>query len=618
MLQSKPLIPDRKDWVDINTKIKFMVKKQMSLSRSGWKGLFLIPAIFFMISCTGNKNPVDASLKQFQVPVLKFRQDNPVMQIKLSIPADSPSRKVSAFTIKTEGTDDLSDISAVRVYYMGKDSLWLKYEKAAEIAGNIVDPVYADDFSPVHYVNPDFKDDFNPVQFGNDMPPDSKIIIEGEQVLESGDNYFWLMYELTDEADLHNKVDGACINISFADGSIIKPDYSNTVVQRIGVALRQHLDDNVHTYRVPGLATTNNGTLLAIYDARRDRWPGTFNTDLQGNIDIGVSRSTDGGNTWEPMRIALDMGEWGGLPQKYNGVSDACILVDENSDNIYVAGLWMHGVLDEEGRWIEGLTEESTDWEHQWRRKGSQPGFGVKQTSQFMIAKSVDDGMTWGKAENLTSMCKKEKWWLWAPAPGRGITLDDGTLVFPTQGKDEDGKAFSNITFSKDGGAIWKTSNHAYSGTNECAVVQLNDGSLMLNMRYRNPEAGKSSRAVAVSNDLGETWSEHPTSRKALPEPVCMGSLYKHVYTVNGEERSILLFSNPNISESPRRKTTIKVSLDDGMTWPEKYWLLLDEGYNRGYSCLTSVDENTIGIIYEGSTADMTFESIPLDELIDK
>jgi sialidase-1 len=593
-----------------------MLRDQIFRSGSGWSGVYLAMAILVLSSCAGPENPVEITMKQWQVPVLKYRQNNPVLQIKLNISAESPSQKVTEFSFTTKGTDDLSDISAVRVFYMGKDSLWIKYEKPAEKAGNIVDPVYADDFGPAHYVNPDFKDDFNPKQFGNDMPAASKIVIKGEQELEPGDNYFWLMYELTNEADLHNEVDGACINIRFADGSVIKPDYRNTVVQRIGVAVRQHLDENVHTYRVPGLATTNKGTLLAIYDARRDRWPGTFNTDLQGNIDIGVSRSTDGGNTWEPMRIALDMGEWGGLPEKYNGVSDACILVDEHSDNIFVAGLWMHGVLDEEGRWIEGLTEESDDWEHQWRRKGSQPGLGVKQTSQFMIAKSTDDGKTWGKAANLTGMCKKEEWWLWAPAPGRGITLNDGTLVFPTQGKDENGKAFSNITFSRNGGANWVTSNHAYSATNECAVIQLSDGSIMLNMRYRNPEAGKSSRAVAVTNDLGETWSEHPTSRTALPEPVCMGSLHKHVYTMDGEEKSILLFSNPNIDKSPRRKTTIKVSFDDGMTWPEKYWMLLDEGYNRGYSCLTSIDENTIGIIYEGSTADMTFESIPLDELI--
>jgi sialidase-1 len=80
--------------------------------------------------------------------------------------------------------------------------------------------------------------------------------------------------------------------------------------------------------------------------------------------------------------------------------------------------------------------------------------------------------------------------------------------------------------------------------------------------------------------------------------------------------KSILLFSNPDITERPRRRTSIKVSFDDGMTWPEEFFLLLDEGNNRGYSCLTSVDENTIGILYEGSQAHMTFESIPLEELL--
>jgi len=580
----------------------------------------LVAACLITCSCGTDKASPEVTIRQYQVPVLKYRKNNPVLQIKINLAADAPARKVTSFIINTDGTDNLSDIKVVRVFYMGRDSLWVKYEKAADRAGGIVDPVYPDDFipGPAHYADQDIIDDWRPVQFGNDMAPASAITIAGEQELIPGDNYFWIMYELSDEANLHHKVDGSCKKIGFAGGRAIKPVSGDEVVQRIGVALRQHLDDNVHTYRVPGLATTNKGTLLAIYDARYDRWPGTFNTDLQGNIDIGVSRSTDGGNTWEPMRVALDMAEWGGLPQKYNGVSDACILVDKNTGDIFVAGLWMHGVLDTAGKWIEGLTSLSTEWEHQWRRKGSQPGFGVKQTSQFMVSKSTDDGQTWGKPVNLTKMCKDEKWWLWAPAPGRGISIEDGTLVFPTQGRDENGRAFSNITYSKDGGVSWKTSIPAFSGTNECAVVQLSDGSLMLNMRYRHPEAGKTGRAVSVTSDLGETWTEHPTSRNTLQEPVCMGSLYTHEYTVDGEKRSVLLFSNPNISENPRRKTTIKVSFDEGMTWPEKYWMLLDEGYNRGYSCLTSIDENTIGIIYEGSTADMIFESIPLSELIDK
>ncbi len=594
--------------------------KEIKKPHSLFAGLSVIIILALFLSCN-RQSPEDmVRVRQYQVPALKYRTNNPVLQVKIHLPGDSTAVNVSSFAINTGGTDDLSDIKAVRIFYMGRDSLWVKYEKAADKAGGIVDPVYPDDFipGPVHYADVNIVDDWRPVQFGTDMAPSPSITFSGDQALVPGDNYFWVMYELADKADLHHKVDGACEQIVFADGRIIRPVQDDAVVQRIGVALRRHLDDNVHTYRVPGLATTKKGTLLAIYDARRDRWPGTFNTDLQGNIDIGVSRSTDGGNTWEPMRIALDMGEWGGLPQKYNGVSDACILVDENTGNVFVAGLWMHGILDTAGRWVEGLTNESDAWEHQWRRKGSQPGLGVRQTSQFIVSKSTDDGQTWQKPFNLTEMCKDENWWLWAPAPGRGITMDDGTIVFPTQGRDAGGRAFSNITYSRDGGASWKTSNPAFSGTSECAVVQLSDGSLMLNMRYRQPEPGKTGRAVAITGDLGETWSEHPTSRNTLNEPVCMGSLYRHFYTADGERKSVLLFSNPNINENPRRRTTIKVSFDEGMTWPEKYWMLLDEGYNRGYSCLTSVDENTIGIIYEGSTSDMTFESIPLSELIDR
>jgi sialidase-1 len=377
--------------------------------------------------------------------------------------------------------------------------------------------------------------------------------------------------------------------------------------------LRQHGDDNVHTCRIPGLATTNSGTLLAVYDARRES-----SRDLQGNTDIAVSRSTTGGNTWEPMRIGLDMGEWGNLPEKFNGVSDACILVDKNSDNIFLAGLWMYGVLDSTGTWIEELNEESTAWNHQWREKGSQPGFDVKQTSQFLIATSTDDGKTWNDPVNLTQMCKKQEWWLWAPAPGHGITLDDGTLVFPTQGRDKNGETFSNITYSKNGGETWLTSNPAYSNTTENMVVQLSDGSIMLNARYnpnRNYLSDTNGRVVVTTADLGESWEEHPSSRSALIESTCMASIHKHIYHENGQEKNILLFSNPN-TKTGRHHMTLKVSFDDGKTWPETYWILLDEGNSRGYSCITSIDENTIGILYEGSRADMTFESIPIKEIL--
>ena len=148
-------------------------------------------------------------------------------------------------------------------------------------------------------------------------------------------------------------------------------------------------------------------------------------------------------------------------------------------------------------------------------------------------------------------------------------------------------------------------------------AVQLSDGSIMLNMRDNRNRGNKevNGRRICVTKDLGNSWIEHPTSRKALIEPTCMASIHKHIYQQNGERKSMLLFANPE-SHSKRDHITLKVSYDDGNTWPEEKKILLDEYSGRGYSCITSVDENTIGILYESSQADMVFQQIKLQELL--
>jgi sialidase-1 len=92
-----------------------------------------------------------------------------------------------------------------------------------------------------------------------------------------------------------------------------------------------------------------------------------------------------------------------------------------------------------------------------------------------------------------------------------------------------------------------------------------------------------------------------------------MASLINH--TCQAEE--LLLFSNP-FDRYVRKNITIKASKDDGMTWPENHFTLIDEGQGRGYSCLTSIDENIIGILYEGSQADLVFQRLNLTDLLDK
>lgn len=533
-------------------------------------------ALCTMACCTCSLAKVQVTVSQPIVPVLTHKNYNPVL--KLSFIKNSTSNCfVENMTLSLEGP--IGDISSVELYASNSKGL-------------------LDVSTPLTNIKKVGK----------------KVHFKKPLVLTQDTTDVWVSVTLQPNIDLTHMYKISCCNIEIKEQDVDIQCIKPLTFLRAGVAMRKYYQDNIHTSRIPGIATSKEKTLLAIYDARYES-----SRDLQGNIDIALNRSFDGGITWEPTQIALDMRDWGNLPEKYNGVSDACILVDENTGTIYIAGLWMHGILDaKSGQWIEGLTKDSTRWIHQWHAKGSQPGIDVKKTCQFLITKSTDDGKTWSNPINITSTTKRPEWWLYAPAPGHGIVLHDGTLVFPTQGRDKEGIPFSNITYSKDGGKSWKTSNPAYYDTTECMAVELSDGSIMLNMRdNRNRGTLKGNgRRICVTKNLGETWEEHPTSRKALVEPTCMASIHKHHYTQNGKQKSLLLFCNP-ASHDKRDHMTLKASFDDGNTWPTEHYILLDEWAGFGYSCITSINEHTIGILYEGSQSQMVFQQVRLDEIID-
>ena len=363
----------------------------------------------------------------------------------------------------------------------------------------------------------------------------------------------------------------------------------NAQGERPFVVIHRQGDDHCHTFRIPAIAVTNDGTLLAVYDMRyRSR------RDLQGHMDIGLSRSIDGGKTWEKPRPIMDMGTFGGLAEDLNGCSDPNILVDRATGEVFVSAVWTHG-------------KPGT---HQWRDRGSEPGLKPSQSSQFMMVRSKDDGKSWSEPENWTAKLKNPAWYLFAPAPGNGITLNDGTLVMPTQGRDDTGLPFSNLMWSKDHGKSWTLSAAARSDTTECAVAELSDGRLMLNIRDNRNRTDKSEtngRAVSVTDNLGATWQVHSSDHSSLPEPVCMASLISHQLA---DGRHVLFFSNPN-SKLKRKKMTVQMSLDDGKTWEKKILLDKDGG---AYSSLVMVDEKTLGILYESSRADMVFQAIGLKE----
>ena len=445
------------------------------------------------------------------------------------------------------------------------------------------------------------------IQVGTADSPSLYTLIKGNLPIGEGKHTFVLDFSADPASDPAARLKIESVSFQFSDGSssVYVAGEADPVI-RFGKIVRAAGQDGVDTYRIPGLVTTNAGTLVAVYDIRYNN-----SKDLQEDIDIGMSRSTDGGCTWEPMRVIMDMGEYGGLPQNLNGTGDPSILYDHTTNTLWVAALWMSGSAPDKMLW--------------W---ASQPGMTPQETGQFILVKSTDDGLTWSEPINITGQIKDPAWQLLLQGPGRGITLADGTLVFPAQFKADvgvkalDGGQYtchSTLVYSRDGGVSWQIGTGAKSNTTEAQVVQLSDGTLMLNMRDDRNRADKgetNGRAVAVTADLGKSWTIHPSSNSALPEPNCMASLIAADVKTGSAGKRVLFFSNP-ADKSSRIKMTVRMSADDGMTWPADNAIEIYAPQGYGYSCLTMVDEEHVGILYEG-TKELYFQKIPVGDFFNE
>ena len=513
-----------------------------------------------------------------QIPVLIERQDNILFKLRFAAAADETLQRV---VLDFKENINLSDIQSVKLYYSGTEALQDVSKKR---------------FAPLEYIschtpgktlaaNPSYS-----ILKAVVENPGQQVIFSGEQKLFPGVNFFWVSLQMKSSAQLDTKVVAKVSSVTI-NGKEVPVRLSSRlgIEHRMGVGVRHAGDDGSAAFRIPGLVTTNKGTLLGVYDVRYNS-----SVDLQEHVDVGLSRSTDGGKTWEKMRLPLAFGETGGLPAAQNGVGDPSILFDDQRNTVWVIAAWTHGMGNQRAWW------------------SSHPGMDQATTAQLVMAKSTDDGKTWSAPINITQQVKQPSWYFLLQGPGRGITMSDGTLVFPIQYIAADRIPCAGIMYSKDGGNTWKIHNHARTNTTEAQVVEIGPGVLMLNMRDNRG----GSRAVYTTTDLGRTWKEHESSRTALQEPVCMASLIRVKAEDNVLNKDLLIFSNPN-STQHRNNITIKVSLDDGYTWLPQHQVLLDEGTSWGYSCLTMVDKETVGILYESSVAHMTFQTVKLKELLE-
>jgi len=314
--------------------------------------------------------------------------------------------------------------------------------------------------------------------------------------------------------------------------------------------------EGYHTFRIPALITTKSGVVLAICEGRK-----TGRGD-HGDVDLVQKRSTDGGRTWGAVEL---IHEEGGTAKVTIG--NPCPAVDDET-----------GVV-----WLPFTRDNDT----------------------VFVMSSSDDGRTWSKPREISAAVKKGDWNWYATGPGNGIQLKrgkhQGRLVIPcdhrVSGHKDDKQSWqqsgrSHVIYSDDHGQSWQLGGVTDFGMNECAVVELTDGTLMLNSRsYR----GKACRGVSLSSDGGQSWQ--PTQDDpALVESVCEASLIRYAWPEAAANKpDLLVFANPAVPKG-RSHVTVRLSEDDGHTWPKSR--LVCEG-SSAYSSLTVLPGGEIGLLYE-------------------
>ena len=550
------------------------------MKRNHYFLLFILLGFFFSVQASDTIRVSDTVfIRETQIPILIERQDNVLFYIRLDA---EESKLLNEVVLDFSKSTPQHDIQLVKLYYGGTEALQHRNKKC---------------MAPVEYISsshPGTTLSANPsysVKCAEVVRPSNKVVLKSNYKLFPGVNFFWISLQMKKGTSLYTRINSELCAVK-VDGRDLTCKYLSpkNISHRMAIGVRHAGDDGSAAFRIPGLVTTNKGTLLGVYDVRYNS-----SVDLQEYVDVGLSRSTDGGKTWEKMRLPLSFGEYGGLPKAQNGVGDPSILVDTKTNTVWIVAAWTHGMGNQRAWW------------------SSHPGMDMNHTAQLMMVKSTDDGKTWSEPINITEQVKDPSWYFLLQGPGRGITMSDGTLVFPTQFIDSTRIPNAGIMYSKDQGKTWKMHNMARTNTTEAQVVEIEPGVLMLNMRDNRG----GSRAVSITKDLGKSWTEHASSRKALNEPVCMASLLNVKALDNVLNKDILLFSNPNTVKG-RDHITIKASLDKGLTWLPEHQLLLDEDPGWGYSCLTMIDKETIGILYESSVAHMTFQAVKLTDIIKK
>ena len=328
-------------------------------------------------------------------------------------------------------------------------------------------------------------------------------------------------------------------------------------------------------FRIPAMVVTPKGTVLAFCEGRRR------DSDT-GNIDIVLKRSFNNGNTWEPLQVVRD--------DSSNTCGNPCPVVDRETGTVWLVHTHNPG-HEHESQIIKGMGEG---------------------TRTVWVLKSTNEGATWSEPLDITEDVKAPNWTWIATGPGVGIQLESRRLVIPcdhTEAKTCYSKA--NVFYSDDHGTHWKLGGTVRDNfLGEPQVIELNDGTLMLNCRncdsrlfflmpFPTIDHTTNYRTVAVSNNGGLSWSR-AWQDSVLIEPGmhgCQASILRYTDKKHhGKNR--VLFSNP-ASKKTREKMTVRLSYDEGRTWAFSKQVT---PHLAGYSCLAVLKNGMIACFYEGGT----------------
>ncbi|MFF0341529.1 exo-alpha-sialidase [Kribbella sp. NPDC004875] len=312
-------------------------------------------------------------------------------------------------------------------------------------------------------------------------------------------------------------------------------------------------------YRIPALAVSTRGTVLAAYDARPTLG------DLPSNIHMVVRRSTDNGVTWQDQQIVRQ----DPAPHRYG---DPSFVVDRRTGRIFL----FYAAGENQG-YIGGTT-------------GNDPN--DPNVLQADYSYSDDDGLTW-QHRRITPQIKDPAWGGMFAASGAGIQIKRGPYagrLVQQYSVRYQGQNWAASAYSDDDGDTWHMGALVGPGTDENKSVELSDGRLMLNSR------AKPNRLVAYSSDGGESWQGLHADPNLI-DPADNGSIlrYNENAAPGTQQADWLLFSN-NESTSSRSNLVVKQSCDNGKTWPIRK--VVEPGF-AAYSTVTRLPDGSFGLLWE-------------------